>query len=392
MANDFNLDQVLDNQQNKETTINTAVGQLAEAIGNFLSIDLTSANKTLTQAEGTRYVNYRRTDTTASRTITVRQMQRFFIYENSNVSTSLIRGATTIVIAANEKALLYSDGTTNGLVKVLSSVAPAVTDIPTFLQMSGDITPTQLTANQNDWNPTDLATSVVIRASTDASRDLTGLAGGSDGRIIMLMNIGGFNLVLKNASASSSDSNRFLLGGADVTLAPDQAAFLMYDSTSSRWRLIGGTGGGGGSTTFLALTDTPDSYSGQAFKFVRVNSGATALEFFENKYPLVVFVPGVMTNGQLVFQYIADENIRIPSGASGSVAKAGVASTGNVNLDIKKNGSDSGDITFNVSATGSFTVGSNIDLVSGDLLQITGPVTADATLADVSINIRAQRY
>lgn len=34
-----------------------------------------------------------------------------------------------------------------------------------------------------------------------------------------------------------------------------------------------------GVSTFISLTDAPASYSGQAGKFVRVNSGATALEF-----------------------------------------------------------------------------------------------------------------
>lgn len=43
---------------------------------------------------------------------------------------------------------------------------------------------------------------------------------------------------------------------------------------------IGGSGGsGGGATTFLELTDTPASYSGQAGKVPVVNSGENALEF-----------------------------------------------------------------------------------------------------------------
>lgn len=41
--------------------------------------------------------------------------------------------------------------------------------------------------------------------------------------------------------------------------------------------------GGGGGTTFIALTDTPDSYSGQALKLVRVNAGAAALEFYDHE-------------------------------------------------------------------------------------------------------------
>jgi len=38
-------------------------------------------------------------------------------------------------------------------------------------------------------------------------------------------------------------------------------------------------GGGGITTTFLALTDTPDTYVGQSLKTVRVNVGETGLEF-----------------------------------------------------------------------------------------------------------------
>ena len=37
---------------------------------------------------------------------------------------------------------------------------------------------------------------------------------------------------------------------------------------------------GGGSSTFLGLSDTPDLYTGQTLKWIRVNAGETALEFF----------------------------------------------------------------------------------------------------------------
>lgn len=44
-------------------------------------------------------------------------------------------------------------------------------------------------------------------------------------------------------------------------------------------KIDGLTGGGGGATTFLGLTDTPAAYAGAALQGVRVNAGATALEF-----------------------------------------------------------------------------------------------------------------
>lgn len=40
-----------------------------------------------------------------------------------------------------------------------------------------------------------------------------------------------------------------------------------------------GSGGGSGASTFLALTDTPSTYSGQGGKVAAVNAGGTALEF-----------------------------------------------------------------------------------------------------------------
>lgn len=42
--------------------------------------------------------------------------------------------------------------------------------------------------------------------------------------------------------------------------------------------IAGGGAGGGGATSFLALTDTPSSYIGQALKLLQVNTGETALE------------------------------------------------------------------------------------------------------------------
>lgn len=111
--------------------------------------------------------------------------------------------------------------------------------------LSGDITPTQISANTDNWAPSGLSTAGVVRASTDASRNLTGLTGGSDGRVILLLNVGSNDLVLVDESGSSTAGNRFALN-ANVTLGADQSSMLYYDGTSSRWRVVGGTGSGGG--------------------------------------------------------------------------------------------------------------------------------------------------
>lgn len=130
-------------------------------------------------------------------------------------------------------------------------------DIQQQLKLSGDITPTQIAANTNDYAPTGIATASVLRLSTDASRDLTGITTGADGRILVIVNVGSFDIVLKN-DATSTAANRFLLGG-DYTLPAGQAITLIYDSTAVRWRPLGNIGlGGDGSATRPAWSFSAD--------------------------------------------------------------------------------------------------------------------------------------
>lgn len=120
--------------------------------------------------------------------------------------------------------------------------------------LTGDISPAQITADQNDYNPTGLSTASVLRLNTDASRNITGLAGGGDGRIIAIVNGGTNEIVLKDASTSSGAANRFAFG-ADITLASKKSAVLWYDATDQRWKLLAApqSGGGGGSGTVTSV-------------------------------------------------------------------------------------------------------------------------------------------
>lgn len=123
------------------------------------------------------------------------------------------------------------------------------------LFLTADIAPSQITADQNDYNPAGLSQASVLRLSTDASRNLTGLSGGGDGRVVAIVNAGSNAIVLKDASTSSSAANR-LAFGADVTLAAKQSAVLWYDATDSRWKLLAGpqASGGGSSPADLDIT------------------------------------------------------------------------------------------------------------------------------------------
>lgn len=100
----------------------------------------------------------------------------------------------------------------------------------------GIVTPATLTANVNNYNFTGLSVANLVRLSSDASRNITGLStqGTRLDRMLAMTNVGAQDIVLKHASGSSDAVNRFNLG-ADVTLAPGDSIILFYDITQSRW-------------------------------------------------------------------------------------------------------------------------------------------------------------
>ena len=114
------------------------------------------------------------------------------------------------------------------------------------------ITPTQLSANQNDYSPTSLSSALVMRLSSSIAVNITGIyiavAASSNGRILFLSNIGSYTIILKKENASSTARNRFSLN-ADVSILTGQTVMLIYDSTLQRWRQIGTSSGGGSGTT-----------------------------------------------------------------------------------------------------------------------------------------------
>lgn len=101
---------------------------------------------------------------------------------------------------------------------------------------SAPISPTSLSADQNDYNP---GVGMFYRLTSSLAVNITGMSISQvDGQVCEIWNVGSNNIVLKHQSASSTAANRFICtGGADITLAADEVALLRYDSTTSRWRV-----------------------------------------------------------------------------------------------------------------------------------------------------------
>ena len=98
-----------------------------------------------------------------------------------------------------------------------------------------------------------------------------------------------------------------------------------------------GGGGGGGSTTFTGLTDTPANFTSQAGKYLRVNAGATALEY-------VTLPVDPDTNTTYSQSSVAD----------GSNVKLRLTDSGSTNDDILLTAGTN--ITFTSVTSGGFTI------------------------------------
>lgn len=132
--------------------------------------------------------------------------------------------------ALDETAAVVAEGITGSRARISFFGSP---------RFKSDLSPTQIVGNVDNYDPNGNYGAAVFRLSTDASRDVTGIVPTNDGagRILILFNVGGFNIVLKDESASSTAAYRLALA-ADITLAPDNSALLWYDGTSARWRCV----------------------------------------------------------------------------------------------------------------------------------------------------------
>lgn len=109
------------------------------------------------------------------------------------------------------------------------------------LSLMGVISPTQITANQNNYAPTGLASASRLRLDANAAYNITGIDKSvfeePSGAVFVLSNISAYNLTLKNGDGSSSANNRFSLA-ADFVLVAGGSCVLMYDNTTLKWRLV----------------------------------------------------------------------------------------------------------------------------------------------------------
>lgn len=139
--------------------------------------------------------------------------------------TNSVFGTSTTLTVANDTGSLDS-GLTAVSYGLLSALNPSLAD-------RGIVSPAQITINTDNLTVANIASASAIRISTDARRNITGLAGGADGKTLRVHNVGTFPAVFTYQDTASTAANRFAFG---MTLGGGQSMEIQYDATTARWR------------------------------------------------------------------------------------------------------------------------------------------------------------
>lgn len=122
----------------------------------------------------------------------------------------------------------------------------------------------------------------------------------------------------------------------------------------------------------LSASGSPGTYT--------PGSGAAA-------YDIGCFIAGKPDAGEVVMRFVAVRAFSLPASLTGSEVDAGTAATGAAVFSVKKNGTEIGTLTM----PSTFAAATSTSFAAGDVLSIVGPLSQDATLADISITIKGAR-
>jgi len=103
------------------------------------------------------------------------------------------------------------------------------------------ISPSQLTSDQDNYNPTGMGKATYVRLDGDSGmRAITGIADSTAGTLEKtLLNIGSYPIYFPQEHPDSDAAHRFTGWPGDYVLYPGASVKILYDVTSTKWRIIG---------------------------------------------------------------------------------------------------------------------------------------------------------
>lgn len=109
-------------------------------------------------------------------------------------------------------------------------------------------------------------------------------------------------------------------------------------------------------------------------------------------FDVTAFYPGTPLASAILLRVPIARSVSFLANFAGAYGKASVAAAAAAVFDIQKNGVSAGSMTFSLGATtATFTTSGSVTFAAGDVLSIIGPVTPDATLANIGLVLAGLR-
>lgn len=174
--------------------------------------------------------------------------------KNLVISNDTITGSSsstlTLTTASNQSISVSPDGT--GTITLAKA-----TTFSTTLQITQTVDSSTTGSAQ-----TVAPTTSNVKATNASLTSVAGFSSGTNGKLVTYVNGTGATLSVLNENAGASASDRILTGtGSDLSVADGASILLVYDNASSRWRIVGGSGGGGYSTNGSGTRASPTNVS-----------------------------------------------------------------------------------------------------------------------------------
>lgn len=149
MSTNLSAPALVGGQANPETTVNDAVGALDAALTEKVVVDLT-LDATITSAVYTRCVRISVTPSGVGKTLTLQASKKMTLISNDSANSITLKvGTTTAALAVGALALVYTDGTANGLTVAALASGTVVQPHDLHLYIPGTYTASQVVMRFN---------------------------------------------------------------------------------------------------------------------------------------------------------------------------------------------------------------------------------------------------
>jgi len=162
-----------------------------------------------------------------------RRGEVFTVYGNAGVSGNFVASGITVASgntsppqASNEVFTVFGGAGVSGLLRTSNLIYTPVFNSPISIPV-----------NQGDYNP---GSGEIIRLTTSVTGvAISGMIPQAE-YVRVLLNVGtSGNIILKHEATTATAAYRFITStGGDFIMAPTGSATMIYDSTSSRWRVL----------------------------------------------------------------------------------------------------------------------------------------------------------